>query len=248
MIGIDLNCDLGEGAGHDHELMPLLSSANIACGGHAGNAATMREAVMLARECGVAVGAHPGFPDRVNFGRRAAEASPADVLRLVTEQVRTLAAIAPIRHVKLHGALYHLAARDRPVAEAVVAAVQAIAPQAILFTPAAGELACIGGARGLRVAAEAFADRSYREDGTLTPRGELGAMISDPDAMVAQVLGIIRRGVARATNGAEVPVAADTFCLHGDSPHAVEFAHRIRRELAAAGIAVRPVFAPATSA
>jgi UPF0271 protein len=245
MPAIDLNCDLGEGAGHDAELMPLVSSASVACGGHAGDRASMRAAIELALASGVAIGAHPGLADREGFGRRELPITPAAVAALVETQVgelRRLAAAqkARLAHVKPHGALYNMAARDFGIADAIAAAVRAIDPRLIVFGLAGGELLRAGRARGLRVAAEVFADRTYRRDGSLTPREQPGALIASEADAVAQVLRLVREGAVRATDGSDVLVTADTVCLHGDGPRAVAFAWRLRAALAAAGIEVRP--------
>ncbi|HVW21243.1 MAG TPA: 5-oxoprolinase subunit PxpA, partial [Opitutaceae bacterium] len=179
MRTIDLNCDLGEGGGEDERLMPLITSANIACGGHAGDAGTMRAALELARRHGVAAGAHPGFADREHFGRRELPVTGAGAAELVLAQVRALQAVAaqlelPLAHVKPHGALYNLAARSRPVAEGIAEAVRRADARLVLVGLAGGELLAAGRAYGLRVAAEAFADRGYRADGSLVPRGQPG--------------------------------------------------------------------------
>lgn len=236
---IDLNCDLGEGAGQDAALMPLITSANIACGAHAGDTATMRATVALAQRHGVAIGAHPGFADRENFGRRELPVTPDEVRRLVTEQVETLRALATVTHVKAHGALYNMAARDAALAAAVAEAVHSIDKNLVVFALAGSELVRAGRARGLRVASEVFADRTYQRDGSLTPRSRSDALIADEAAAVAQVLRLAREGVVRATDGTEVRVVADTVCLHGDGAHAVAFARRLGAELRAAGIALK---------
>jgi UPF0271 protein len=237
---IDLNCDLGEGAGHDVELMPLITSANIACGAHAGDLATMRATVRCAQENAVNIGAHPGFADRENFGRRELLLSPQQIRDLVTEQIERLAGLTPLHHVKPHGALYNLAARDPVVASAIVAAIQSIDPALVLFAPAQSELARVGEASGLRVAREVFADRTYRRDGTLTPRTQPDALIADETIAVAQALHMVQQGRVRTGDGAEIPIVADTICLHGDGVHAVAFAQRLVREFRKAGIAVGP--------
>ncbi|HXA79687.1 MAG TPA: 5-oxoprolinase subunit PxpA, partial [Opitutaceae bacterium] len=216
MNRIDLNCDLGEGAGNDAGLMPLVTSANIACGGHAGNEATMRATVALAQKHGVAIGAHPGFPDREHFGRRELEMSPEEIWATVMIQIMALRAIAPLRHVKPHGALYNLAARDATVAGVIVDAVLAVDKELILFALAGSELVKAGRARGLRVAEEVFADRTYQADGSLTPRSRPEAMLTNEDAVVAQVMRMIGEGKVRATDGVDVSVKADTICIHGD--------------------------------
>ena len=245
MRTIDLNCDLGEGFSHDAELMQLISSANIACGAHAGDATTMAVAVALAKQHGVAIGAHPGFADRENFGRRVLSFSPSVAADLVRAQIRALQEIAReqdavLRHVKLHGALYNLAARDEALAEAIVRAVSVTEGQPGLFVLAGSALERIARAHGkFFVAAEVFADRTYRRDGSLTPRSRPDALITDEDAAVAQVLRIVREGVVTATDGTDVALHADTVCLHGDGAHAVEFAQRLNRDLRAAGIEIR---------
>ncbi len=238
-LSIDLNCDLGEGAGHDAALMPLITSANIACGAHAGDLATMRATVALAQRHGVVIGAHPGFADRKNFGRRELTLSSAEIRATVCEQIELLRTLCPVRHVKPHGALYNMASRDATVAEAIASALQDIDPVLIIFAPANSEFARAAHARGLRVAHEVFADRTYRRDGSLTPRSDPGAMISEEHAAVAHVLRMICEGVVRATDGTDIAILADTVCVHGDGPSPVEFVRRLRAEFAAAGIEVR---------
>jgi UPF0271 protein len=240
---IDLNCDLGEGAGQDAALMPLITSANIACGAHAGDRETMRATVELARGQGVAIGAHPGFDDREHFGRLELRLATGEVRALVQQQLVALREVGPVRHLKPHGGLYTLAARDRGVAAEIVDAVEAVDRRLILFALAGSVLAAVGRERGLRVAEEVFADRTYRPDGQLTPRAASDALIVEPAAMVAQVRRMIETGTVLATDGTDVPITADTLCLHGDGPNAVAFAREIRVQLNAAGIEVRRVFA-----
>lgn len=242
---VDLNCDLGEGAGHDPELMPLITSANIACGAHAGDAATMRRTVLLARANGVAIGAHPGFADREHFGRRERLVLPHEAGELVMAQVRRLQEIAQatgavVTHVKLHGALYTLASRDRMLAEGIVEAIWRAESRLRLVALAGSVLEQVARRRNeARVVAEVFADRTYQSDGSLTPRTQPGALITNEDRAVEQVLRMVRERVVRATDGCDVPIRAETVCLHGDGPHAVAFARRLRIELAAAGVAVK---------
>jgi UPF0271 protein len=236
MSRIDLNCDLGEGAGHDVELMPLITSANIACGIHAGDEATMRATIQLALRHRVAIGAHPSLDDRENFGRRELPVSPAEVHRLVLAQTRVLQAIArqcgaSVAHVKPHGALYNMAARDAGLAQAVASAVCEADPKLILFGLAGSRLLVAGRECGLRVASEVFADRTYQPDGLLTPRTEADALIEDVNAAIAQVRQIVRDGTVTARDGSTVPLTADTVCLHGDGAHAVFFATRLNAEL-----------------
>ncbi|MBL9218096.1 MAG: LamB/YcsF family protein [Opitutaceae bacterium] len=239
MPSIDLNCDLGEGAGHDAELMPLITSANIACGGHAGDAATMRATVALAQKHGVVVGAHPGFPDRANFGRVELAVTPDEVHELVLDQIRRLQALAPLRHVKPHGALYNMAAREPALARALVDAVYEADPRLILFGLAGSHVIAAGEACGLPVASEVFADRTYQADGSLTPRTQSDALITDAAVAMAQVRRMVREGKVRATDGTDVLIRADTVCVHGDGANPVEFARRLRHELSAAGIAIK---------
>jgi UPF0271 protein len=244
-LRIDLNCDLGEGAGHDAELMPLVTSANIACGAHAGDAATMRATVALAQQHGVAIGAHPGYADRENFGRREMSLSPAQAGDLVRSQIEAIRAIAPVRHLKLHGALYNQAARDTALAESIAETVRVIDSSLLLFVLPDSALARAAAARGLRIANEVFADRTYQRDGSLTPRSRSDALIHDEGVAVAQVLRMIREGLVRATDGTEVAIRADTVCLHGDGPNPVAFARRLRDALRAAGVEAK-AFSPAT--
>jgi UPF0271 protein len=244
MIRVDLNCDLGEGTGRDAELMPLITSANIACGAHAGDEVTMREMVALASQHGVRVGAHPGFADREFFGRREISMSPAALRDLVVRQISLLREMGPVRHVKPHGALYNLAAKNRTMAEIIVDAVGDVDPSLMLFGLAGSELIRAGRSRGLVVAEEVFGDRSYQPDGSLTPRTDARALIENESAVVAQVLQMLREGTVRAIDGTDVKITADTICLHGDGPNAVTLAKTLRRELAAAGVAVKAVGEP----
>lgn len=246
MRRIDLNCDLGEsyGAwtmGQDADVLAHVSSANIACGFHAGDPDTMRRTVRLAAACGVAVGAHPSLPDLQGFGRREMAVSAEEVYALVLYQIGALSAFATsegicLHHVKPHGALYNMAARDATLAAAIAAAVAGFDRDLILVGLAGGALLDAGRAAGLRVAAEAFCDRRYRADGSLTPRREAGAVIHDVDAAVAQALSIALHGTAVAGDGSPVAIAADTLCVHGDRPDAAAFARQLRAALAAAGI------------
>jgi len=245
---IDLNADVGEGVGQDEELVPLVSRVNIACGAHAGDEGTMRRAVALAVRHGVAIGAHPGFADREHFGRRELAVSPAEAAAIVIGQARRLQEVAAglgarIGHVKLHGALYNMAARDAglaaAVADALVAAGRESGAPWVLVALAGSKLAALGRARGLTVLGEAFADRAYGRDGALVARHEEGAVLADEAAAAAQALQIAATGTLTAADGTQVCVDADTICLHGDRPGAAALARRIRRELAAAGIAVR---------
>jgi UPF0271 protein len=242
---IDFNCDLGEGC-NDAAVIPYISSANIACGLHAGDLETMQRTVALCLAHGVAVGAHPSFDDREHFGRLEMACSPEDVHVLVRGQIRTLAQIAKLqgarlRHVKPHGALYNKAARDRDLSEAIAHAVHDVDPGLILFGLSGSALTAAGEHAGLQVAHEVFAERRYEADGRLTPRNLPGAVIDDLDAALAQVRMLVRDGRVIARTGESVPLRADTLCLHGDRADAAEFARAVRAVLHGDGIeVVRP--------
>jgi UPF0271 protein len=245
MKRIDLNCDLGEGAGHDADLMPLITSANIACGAHAGNLETMIEAVELAAKHRVMIGAHPGYFDLENFGRVERAITPPEAGRLVLMQIEQLFEVAGgrLRHVKLHGALYNQVSRDPHLSEGVVADLARLWPDLIVYARAGSQFARAASARGLRVAEEVFADRRYQPDGSLVPRSQPDALITDEATMVAQVLSMVERGVVRAVDGSETRVTAETICLHGEGARAVAFAQRLRKELPAVGVAIKPFVA-----
>ncbi|HVS53318.1 MAG TPA: 5-oxoprolinase subunit PxpA [Opitutaceae bacterium] len=238
---IDLNCDLGEGAGCDAELMRSVTSANIACGAHAGNLETMIETIELAAKRRVAVGAHPGFFDLENFGRVERPLAPEEASRLVLMQIEQFFEIAgsAMRHVKLHGALYNQVARTPALAEAVVGDLARLWPELVVFVLAGSVFARVARSRGLRVAEEVFADRTYQPDGSLTPRAQPNALIGDPLVASAQVVRLVREGVVRAVDGTEVALQADTVCVHGDGPRAAEFARVLRTELKNAKITVK---------
>ena len=237
---IDLNCDLGEGKPHDAAVMPLVSSANIACGGHAGDNATMAATVALARRHGVAIGAHPGHPDREHFGRRKLPITPPDAARLVVEQIERLSLVAgePPYHVKLHGGLYHQVARDDTLAAAVAAVIAARWPEMILVAPAGSRMVAVGRAQGLSVAEEAFLDRAYAADGSLVNRSEPGAVITDPREAAGRAIEIARDGVIEASDGVRLALAADTLCIHGDGADPAGLAIAVREALKRAGIGV----------
>ncbi|MEW6544295.1 MAG: 5-oxoprolinase subunit PxpA [Nitrospirota bacterium] len=248
---VDLNCDLGESADPDRlameeRIMASVTSVNVACGVHAGSPDVMRRTVLAARLHGVAVGAHPGFPDREGMGRTEGTVPVAEVERLVADQVRALSAVAAeegvtLAHVKPHGALYHLAARDRSAAEAVARAVAVVDRRLVLFGLAGSPAVEAGLALGLTVAEEAFADRGYRADGSLVPRGQAGALITDEREVAARVLRLVREGTVETVDGAILSLRADTICLHGDTPGADRLARLVRRELIRAGVRLLPV-------
>jgi UPF0271 protein len=241
---LDFNCDLGEGCGQDAAIVPHISSASIACGAHAGDASTMREAVALCLAHGVAIGAHPSFEDREHFGRRELALPVAEIRALVARQIALLASACSeagvrLHHVKPHGALYNLAARDRGVAGAIVDAVRDADPKLILYGLANSELTAAGEAAGLRVAHEAFAERAYDADGRLAPRGTPGAVVEGFEDALAQVRRCVRDGIVIARDGRRVPIRADTLCLHGDRADAADFARGLRAALAAEGVSIR---------
>lgn len=244
---VDLNADVGESAGADEAIFPCISSANIACGGHAGDEATMAEAVRRAVRWGVAIGAHPGYADRANFGRVNLNLTRTEVKRLVREQVGAVQAIAArldarVAHVKPHGALYNQAAEDSGLARAIAESVAERDPEMVLFGLAGSELLRAGEAAGLRVASEVFADRRYMADGGLVPRSRgAEALVGSDDEAIAQALRMIEEGIVTAVTGEQVAVRADTVCLHGDSPRAAELARKLRAAVEAAGIKVERI-------
>lgn len=235
-MSIDINCDTGEGIGNDEELMPFITSASIACGYHAGDEHTMRETILLAQKYGVAAGAHPSFMDRDNFGRTEMDCTAQEVYGLVVHQVTALEEIAKecgvvLHHVKPHGALYNMAARDRELALAIAKAVRDCNPALVLYGLSGSFLISEGKASGLTTWSEVFADRTYQDDGSLTPRTEEGALITDAEGAVRQVEGMMHEGVVTTVNGVCVPIIADTVCIHGDGPSAVAIAKAIKERL-----------------
>lgn len=240
---IDLNADLGEGSGSDRQLLQLVSSANIACGFHAGDAQTMLQSVRWAKAFGVAIGAHPSFPDRENFGRTAMQLPPETVYAQVVYQIGALKSLAEsegetLAHVKPHGMLYNQAAGDAALADAIARAVKAVDSRLILVGLANSELIKAGAHYGLTTREEVFADRGYQSNGALVPRGQPGAMIESEEQAIAQTLSMVRQGQVRSVSGDWVKVNAQTVCLHGDGDHALLFAQRLRDAFAASQIAV----------
>ena len=233
---VDLNADLGEGAGHDDELFELVTSANIACGFHAGDADTMHKSIEAARDRGVAVGAHPSLFDRENFGRKELPVMPDEVCDAVTYQLGVFSAIAEAlgvrpNHVKPHGALYNMAVRDDKLASAIAYAIATVDSSLILFAPDKSALDRAAAAHGLKIAREVFADRNYLRDGSLVPRSRADALLHDPADASERVLRMVRDGKVRSVDGADVDVRAETICLHGDTPGAVQFARSLRSRL-----------------
>ena len=251
MTTIDLNCDLGESFGHyklgeNTAILKYITSANIACGFHAGDPSVMRETVARCMEHQVSIGAHPGLPDLVGFGRREMAISPTEAYDLTVYQIGALHAVATsqggtIRHVKPHGALYNMAAKNPALAEAIAKAVYDVSPNLILFGLAGSELITAGQKYGLPIANEVFADRTYTNDGILTPRSNNNAVITSDEAALAQVLQMVKTQTVNATSGETVSLQADTICLHGDGEKAVVFAKMISETLTAEGIDIKSI-------
>lgn len=242
-LSVDLNADLGEGSGHDDELFILISSANIATAFHAGDPVSMFDSIRSANGKGVAVGAHPSFADRENFGRKemvipGAELFAQLVYQLGAFQSLTLAAGARPNHVKPHGALYNLAVRDEKLADVIARAIAAVDPNLILFAPDKSQLARAGELHGLQIAREIFADRNYLNDGWLVPRTRPDALLHDPQEAADRVVRMLREGKVRSVEGRDVDVRGETICVHGDTPGAVEFARELRTRVEAEGVKI----------
>lgn len=246
MLAIDLNCDLGEGYASDELLMPWISSANIACGYHAGDMDTMRRTVELCLEHNVAIGAHPSYPDRENFGRvdmMDVHLGLQDLPYIVQDQLLLLmeicaAAGTRLHHVKPHGALYNRAAKDKFVSEAICIAIKVIDPSLILYGLSGSDMEAAANTTGLRFMREVFADRTYQQDGSLRPRSLPGALIEDTAQSVQQVLQMIEEGTVRTFENKIIPMHADTICIHGDGKHAIEFARSIHHALLHHGLSI----------
>ncbi|MEO6129249.1 MAG: 5-oxoprolinase subunit PxpA [Ferruginibacter sp.] len=228
---IDLNCDMGEGVANDATLMPFISSANIACGAHAGDEDTMQQTVALAMQYSVAIGAHPSFDDKENFGRTEMQLTTAEAYTLVLQQVQLLDKIcmtagATLHHVKPHGALYNMAAKDATLSAAIAQAVFDINPAFILYGLSGSHLISEVKKLGLKTASEVFADRTYRDDGSLTPRSQSNALIEDEAIAMKQILQFVQQKTVTGTSGKIISLQADTICIHGDGKHAVAFAKR----------------------
>jgi len=250
-VKVDINCDMGESfgiyrLGEDEKIIPCISSANIACGFHAGDPTVMEKTVRLARLHNVAVGAHPGYPDLIGFGRRNIETSPGEIKNYVLYQIGAIAAFAGVeglelQHVKLHGALYNHAAQSERAAAEIIEAVKSFDPDLCLFAPAGSMLVEMARAAGLKVAREAFADRAYTGDGRLAPRKLRGAVIHDPRKVRERVLKLVKTGIVVSIEGDDIRLDADTVCVHGDTPGAWEIAKAVKEALEGAGIRVSAV-------
>ncbi len=253
MRSIDLNSDLGEGfgpwvMGADAAMLRLVTSANVACGGHAGDPETMFATLRLAADRGVIIGAHPGYTDREGFGRRIIPMPPAEISRMVAAQIGALMGVAAlagtqVAYVKAHGALANLAADQREVAEALVAAIRAISPTLAVLAISGTEVEAVARALGQPVYSEIFADRGYLATGRLVPRGRPDAMITDPGKAADRLLGFLDSGLMPVVDGDPIRLTAHSICIHGDSPHAVVMAQEIRARLTAAGVTLAPFLA-----
>lgn len=253
MKQVDLNCDLGESFGNytcglDAEVIPHISSANVACGFHASDPLVMMKTVALAKRYGVSVGAHPGYPDLVGFGRRNMTVSPVELKAMVQYQIGALQAFCKaqgvaLRHVKPHGAMYNMAAKDRKLADAICEAIGEVDSSLILLGLSGSQMLEAAKESGLPWTSEVFADRAYEDDGSLTPRALPGSVITDEEEAIARVLQMVQEGTVTARSGKTIPIQADSICLHGDGVKAVEFARRIRAELTAAGVEIVPLAA-----
>ncbi|HKX83154.1 MAG TPA: 5-oxoprolinase subunit PxpA [Pyrinomonadaceae bacterium] len=243
---IDLNCDMGEGMPNDAELMNYVSSVNIACGYHAGNAATMKRTAELALEKGLAIGAHPGYADLANFGRTSMTLPPAEVDRIVTEQVEALQEICHslgtnLHHVKPHGALYNQAAKDRQLSRTIARAIKKVDPDLVCYGLAGSLMIDEATHVGLVTASEVFADRTYQNDGTLTPRSWPNALIETTPSSIAQVLQMVLENTVTSTEGIAIPLTPETICIHGDGAHAVEFARAVKQALETHEVTIKPI-------
>lgn len=248
MLKVDLNCDLGESFGNytlglDGEVIKFVSSANVACGFHASDPLVMQKTVKMAKEAGVAVGAHPGYPDLVGFGRRNLSVQPAELKAMVQYQIGALKAFCQaekigLQHVKPHGAMYNMAAKDEKLAFAIAEGIAEIDPSLILLGLSGSEMLKAAEKLGLKAKKEVFADRAYEEDGTLVARTKPGAMILNEDEAIERVLGMVKFGKVKAVTGREIGIEADSVCVHGDSPKALEFVKKINAALSGEGICV----------
>jgi UPF0271 protein len=249
---VDINCDLGESygafkVGNDAEIMPHITSANVACGFHAGDPLTMAQTVALAKKHGVAVGAHPGYPDLMGFGRREMQLTSEEAKSYIIYQIGALQGFAKVfgvnlQHVKPHGAMYNMALKDRELSRAIAGAVAELDHNLIVFAPPKSAMAEVAAEAGLRVAYEFFADRAYNPDGSLVSRKKLGAIIEEPEKAVKRAIRAVKEGMVEAFDGTIVELGqVHTICVHGDTPTAVKLAGALKRGLVKAGIEVKPV-------
>lgn len=251
MYAVDLNCDLGESYGNyicgmDEEVIPYISSANIACGFHASDPMVMGKTVALAKKQNVCVGVHPGYPDLVGFGRRNMAVSPEEVKAMVQYQMGALMALCKaqgirLAHVKPHGAMYNMAAKDEKLALAICQGIKEVDPELILLGLSGSEMLKAAEKIGLKAAREVFADRAYEEDGSLVARSKEGAMITDEEEAIRRVIMMVKEGKVTAITGKEIAVTPHSVCIHGDGPKALAFVQKIRKTLEAEGITIAPL-------
>ncbi|HEV7622284.1 MAG TPA: 5-oxoprolinase subunit PxpA [Flavisolibacter sp.] len=246
MVQCDLNCDLGEGIGNDEAIMPFISSANIACGYHSGDENTMRKTLLLCQKYNVAIGAHPSYEDKENFGRNEVDCTVSEVYSLVKTQIISLKNIADayhakLHHIKPHGALYNKAAKDEATAKAIANAVKDVDEKLIVYGLSGSQMIREAITIGLKTASEVFADRTYNDDGRLTPRSDAGALIEDENKSIEQVLQMIQQGSVTSITGKKIAITAHTISIHGDGKHAVSFAKNIHHTLVQNNIAIKAV-------
>lgn len=251
MYQVDLNCDLGESFGNyklgmDDKVIPMITSANVACGYHASDPVVMNKTIAMAKEHGIEVGAHPGFPDLMGFGRRNMNVSPAEAKAYTLYQLGALDAFCRVhgmkmQHVKPHGAMYNMAAKDYQLAKAICEAIYEFDKELIVMGLSGGELVRAGKDMGLRTALEVFADRAYEEDGSLVDRRKDGAMITDENVAIERVVRMVKEQKVTAITGKDIPIKADSVCVHGDGVKALEFVKKIRERLTEEGIALKPL-------
>jgi len=241
---IDINCDMGEGIGNDEIIMPFISSANIACGYHAANESIIKQTIYLAQKNDVAIGAHPSFFDKENFGRTEVNLPADKIYDIIILQLRVINKIAKhqhakLHHVKPHGALYNMSAKDPAIANAIANAVKDFDEGLILFGLSGSHSMKEAALLNLKTASEVFADRTYKDDGTLTPRSQIDALIEDVDKSVRQALQMVKEGTVTSVNGNKIPITADTMCIHGDGKNAIEFAKAIHEALQKEGFKIK---------
>ena len=244
MLSIDINADIGEGINNESKLVPLLSSCNIACGGHAGDAESMRSVIQMAKQYKVKIGAHPSFPDKENFGRKVMDMPCAALFSCVKGQIKELMQVlkaehGQLHHVKPHGALYNLAAKDRRTAEVVIEVMKSIPLPLKLYVPYGSVIADMAYAENIPITFEAFADRNYNEDLSLVSRSDANAIISEPKEMFDHVYRMITQQKVRSISGVDVPIKAQTFCIHGDNPKAIKLVKYLRKKLSKRGIQIQ---------
>jgi len=249
MKQIDLNCDAGEGMENENAIIPLVSSISIACGGHTGSEESMRKTVQLAKKVGVAIGAHPSYPDRENFGRVTMDIDEATLKKSIKTQIEMLHSIAiqeyhPLTHVKPHGALYNEGAKNSKLAAIIVKALIEINPNLSLWGPPKSALEDAAARHKIRFITEGFADRTYQPDGSLTPRSQMNALINNPTECVKQVLQLVKEKKVTVTDGSSMVCDVETICIHGDGPHALVFAQHIHAAFKEAAILIKPTYAP----